>query len=216
MSLSDALGIGRGEKVCVIGCGGKTALIAGLARECAGEGVLIAPTTRIARRQMLHGPGIAYLGREMDDKLCAAPLEQIEAASRDWALTLMEADGSRMLPLKGWAEGEPVIPAFATMVVGVFSVAALGLRATTAHVHRLPLFLEITGLREGDTVDAAALARMILAGMERCPGPRRAVLLNQAEDEWGMRAAQEIAARLGGFEGAMLLGSAQRGEARRV
>ena len=94
MKLSTLLKLTPGDRVAVVGCGGKTALIDRLALEAAESGVLIAPTTRIGLDQMMDKPGIAYLGRAEGSKLCAVPLEEILAASKEYALTLMEADGS--------------------------------------------------------------------------------------------------------------------------
>ena len=207
MTICGALGIGETECIAVIGCGGKSALIRQLAQERARGGVLVAPTTRIAISQVEKLEGIGYLGCASGEKYCAAPLGEIERASRGFALTLMEADGSRCLPLKGWADHEPVVPLFATMAVGVVSARAVGLAATAVNVHRLPLFLQIVGMSEADVVSAEAVARMILHGMERCHAPRRAIWINQVEDEGSERAARDIAAHLAGFSGTIAMGT---------
>lgn len=213
MTLSEHLGLGKGERVAVVGCGGKTALIERLANENAAGGVLIAPTTRIGLSQRIERPGVAYLGRIQGDKLCAAPLLEIQAASRSFALSLMEADGSKRLPLKGWADHEPVVPGFATRSIAVVSARAVGLSAVEENVHRYPLFLSQTGLREGDTVDEAAVARMIRWCMDRHAVGKRTILINQADDPPLRAIAHRIAQALKGFDGQILIGSLKEGEA---
>ncbi len=213
-TVSALLGLRSGERVAVIGAGGKSALIDRLAGENAERGVLIAPTTRIALAQVRERPGVRHLGVPQGEKLLAAPLAEIEAAAHGAALTLMEADGSKGLPLKGWDTHEPVVPSFATLTVGVVSARALGLAAEEANVHRLPLFLAQSGLSCCDPVDAAALARMISRCMEACAAGRKAILINQAEDAVGIEAANAIARILrASFSGAVLIGSMKEGTA---
>lgn len=211
MSLSALLALAPGEKVAVVGCGGKTSLISLLAQENAAQGVLVAPTTRIGIAQRLFRPGITYLGQVQGEKFSAAPLEEIRAASAAYPLTLMEADGSQGLPLKGWADHEPVVPDFATFTIGVVSARAVGLAATPEHVHRLPLFLAQTGLGEGGLVGEAAVARMIRWCLERHGKGRWAVAINQADTPALAPVAERIAQGLAGFPGLILMGNTREG-----
>ncbi|MEA5015546.1 MAG: selenium cofactor biosynthesis protein YqeC [Candidatus Limiplasma sp.] len=211
MSLSALLGLEAGERVAVVGCGGKTSLIGLLAAENAPQGVLIAPTTRIGLAQRVSQPGIAYLGQPQGEKLCAAPLEDILTASAAYPLTLMEADGSKGLPLKGWADHEPVVPDFTTLTIGVVSAKAVGLPATPEHAHRLPLFLTQAGLGEGDVVEEAAVARMIRWCMDRHGRGRLVVAVNQADTPLLRSRAARIARELEGFTGIVLMGTTGEG-----
>lgn len=214
MNLSALLGIEPGERVAVLGAGGKTALVGRLAGEMAG--VVVAPTTRIGFDQVRVAPGVRYVGRAVGEKFVAAPMAEIEAAARGAALTLMEADGSRGLMLKGWAAHEPVVPDFTTLTAFVVSARAVGLAATDENVHRLPLFLRQTGVREGDSVDADALARMIRYAMDRHAVGRSAIFINQVEGAALIATAQDIARALCGFGGQILAGSLKEGTAWRT
>ncbi len=211
MRISDALRLRPGDCVAVVGTGGKTALVERLADENAAGGVLMAPTTRMGLGQVRERPGVRYLGRVEGEKLVAAPLEEIKAASQGYGLTLMEADGSKGLPLKGWASHEPVVPPFATLTLGVIPVQALGMVVQESRVHRLPLFLAQTGLRMGDVVDAKALSRMIAWCMDRYGVGRKAILINQVDHEAQVAAAREIAQELKNCGGQVLMGSAREG-----
>jgi probable selenium-dependent hydroxylase accessory protein YqeC len=68
---------------------------------------------------------------------------------------------------------------------------ALGKTADATVVHRLPEFLALTGLVEGETITAQALEAMVCAskGMFKNSAGRRYVIVNQAEDEAAVDAA---------------------------
>lgn len=221
MRLSELLGMGRGSRVAVSGCGGKTSVVNVLADE-AGEGlsVLVTPTTKIypvldagvdlvtTREGCLAHvplPGIQCLGLLNDEtgKLEALAPEDLAAIAPRYDIVLMEADGSRKLPCKGWAENEPVIPGFATHTLGVVSVNAVGLVAAAENVLRLDEFLKLTGLYRGETVTAGALAAMVASpnGMLRRRAGDVAVAINQVEDERGREISLELATLIRGIWG---------------
>ena len=208
-----ALGIGRGSRVAVSGCGGKTSLINAFARAAAvNMSVLITPTTKIlpertegislaATREecLAHLPvkGIQYLGllNGGTGKLEALAPDDLAAIVTRYDLALMEADGSRGLPCKGWTERDPVIPGFATHTLGVVSINAVGLRASEENIFRLDEFLKLTGMRIGEPVTVRALATMTasLNGMFRRKSGATALMINQAESPRSMNLAAELA-----------------------
>jgi probable selenium-dependent hydroxylase accessory protein YqeC len=211
-SLSSLLGIGAKSRVAVFGCGGKTSLIGILADENRDKKVLISPTTKImppagegiallASRESAaaHRPaaGIQCMGvlDRATGKLKALPEEDMAALVPGYDVVLMEADGSRGLPCKGWNERDPVIPAFTTHSVGVLSIRALGLPADDDHVFRLPLFLDMTGLRQGDVITLQALAMMAVspAGLMRRAAGCAMLVINQADDPDDMKNAAALA-----------------------
>jgi len=65
-------------------------------------------------------------------------------------IILLEADGSRQKPFKGWLDHEPVIPDETTMTIGVFGVHQLGIPIDEDHIHRLEAFKAY--LKSGETV----------------------------------------------------------------
>jgi probable selenium-dependent hydroxylase accessory protein YqeC len=62
---------------------------------------------------------------------------------------------------------------------------ALGKTADATVVHRLPEFLALTGLVEGETITAQALEAMVCAhkGIFKNSSGRRYVIVNQVEDD---------------------------------
>jgi probable selenium-dependent hydroxylase accessory protein YqeC len=132
--------------VTVIGSGGKTSLIWLLAQSQRRRRVLVSPTTKMypgearcydhdcftgkASPALINGPpaGISLAGslNRETGKLEALPAEVLTAMIADYDLVLLEGDGSRGLPLKGWAAHEPVVPPYTTISVGIIPIRALG------------------------------------------------------------------------------------------
>jgi probable selenium-dependent hydroxylase accessory protein YqeC len=201
VTITEQLGLPLGGVAAVIGCGGKTSLIEAIARETLALRpklkIMVSPTTKMYPPK--HSP-VPYMGvlDEETGKLTALPPEELKALLPRYGLILLEADGSKGLPCKGWREDEPAVPEFCTHTVGVFPVTALGLAATAENVHRLGEFLALTGLREGEEITEAALARMVCGeqGMFKNAVGDRFLIANQAEDDAKKKAAQSILARI--------------------
>lgn len=144
-SLFEAFELDYGDEVALIGAGGKTHLMYALAREAARRffRVLITTSTHIAKptekeirsfsdftdlRQTLRldpSSAIYAYGKEEISrdgtavKYAAADPEELELLRADFDLFLVEADGAKCRPLKGWRSFEPVIPPHATKTVMV-------------------------------------------------------------------------------------------------
>jgi len=118
-------------------------------------------------------------------KLEALPEAFLAGLQQRYDVVLLEADGSRGLPCKGWRANEPVVPPYCTHTVGIVTMNALGKQAGEKTVHRLPEFFALTGVGEGRTITAAALEAMVCDpnGMFKNSAGQRYVIVNQAEDE---------------------------------
>lgn len=224
--LSVALGIRGGDVVALTGGGGKTTALFRLARELRGTvPPVVTTTTRIfipapaadlalvveaerepllaATRAALATGRIPVVGRgtTADGKLAGIPpdwcadLAQLDGAG----CLLVEADGSARLPITAPREGEPVIPASATVVVTVVGVDALE-GPLSAVAHRPERVAALTGLAADARLDAAAVA-CVVAGPDgnargAPPGARVVALVNKADDDERLRAARDIARAL--------------------
>jgi molybdenum cofactor cytidylyltransferase len=113
---------------------------------------------------------------------------------------LVEADGSRRLPLKAPAEHEPAIPSFANLTLGVAGLSGLGKPLDRDSVHRPERFAALSGLEMGALVEPAAVVQVLLhpqGGLKGIPAQaRRVVLLNQADDPEQVQVAGEMARQL--------------------
>lgn len=208
-SVTDYLDFSGRSVAAVIGCGGKTSFVGLVADRLRDKKVLVSPTTKMFPMKKggvtlcetleqceEHRPhvGIQYLGLTdaASDKLKALPENILAGMIPRYDIALLEADGSRGLPCKGWLEDEPVIPRYCTHTVGIVTLAGLGRAATEAYVHNLPEFLSLTGLNESETIRLEALESMVCApeGMFKNSAGRRYLLVNQVEDDTAARTAQ--------------------------
>jgi molybdenum cofactor cytidylyltransferase len=154
MRLRDALRIQRGDVVAFVGAGGKTSALFRLAGELRAEGwrVLATTTTRLAWdeaqraplavrltprvtpaaiREWLNEHGFVLLYSHEDHEqrkvhglhpdMIAGLVDSVNSD-----VMLIEADGSRRLPLKAPYDHEPVIPPDTTLVVPVAGLDVLG------------------------------------------------------------------------------------------
>lgn len=122
---------------------------------------------------------------------------------------LIEADGSRRLPLKAPAGHEPSIPSFVDTVIVVAGLSALGKPLGDQWVHRPERYADLSGLSPGAEIDLEALARVLAhpkGGLKNIPaGARRVVLLNQADTPELRALGQSLAKLLLPFYAAVIV-----------
>lgn len=132
--------------VSVVGAGGKTSLIRQMAEEGKNHGlkVLVLTTTHMfaPKRfgcldappekvgEMLARDGIAAVGHlEETGKISFQGWEYYRRVTSFAELVLVEADGSKRLPVKVPKEGEPVVPEDTALLPCVAGLSAFGRRA---------------------------------------------------------------------------------------
>lgn len=136
------------------------------------------------------------------DRLCRL------SVARDCFL-LIEADGSRRLPLKAPAAHEPALPEWVEAVVVCAGLSAIGKPLDSQWVHRPELFSRLAGTPLGHPIDPAALCAVLLhpqGGLKSIPtGARHIALLNQADTPQAQSIAHGMAANLlGGFHSVVI------------
>ena len=206
--LCDVLEVRRGV-TAVIGGGGKTSLLYRLASELRERGmVLVATTTRIlppAHLPVRHDREGTLRALRANGIACAGtPAEGGKLAD----YTLVEADGSKGLPLKAHAPHEPVIPPQSNQTILVLGAEGLG-RTVAQAAHRPALYARLAGAEEGSVVTPALAARML-----RAEGLHDRVFVNQADD-WE-RWADAVRALAAELDCPVAAGSLRRGVWRRV
>lgn len=123
------------------------------------------------------------------------------AALADYVL--VEADGSRGLPVKAHLPHEPVIPPEARRTILLAGASAF-FRPAGEAVHRPEQFCRLTGAAPTDPVRAENLASLILG-----EGLGDTIFINQAESGEALREACRLAALL---PLPLFAGALQRGE----
>lgn len=223
MNLAACLGLAPGV-TAVIGSGGKTSMLRQLAeilpervilcttthiRPFSGVPLLTAPT-REELRQTLEHHRIVCVGTPCGEKKLTAPALPIAELASCAPYVLVEADGSRRLPLKAHASHEPVIPPESRQVICVVGASGLG-RPIEEAVHRPERFCALTGAVPMDPASPELVAQVILA-----EGLCDTVFLNQIDSPADHPTARSFAAALEGSPLHLAAGSLRSGEAFRL
>ena len=215
----------KGYVIAVVGSGGKTTLIARLAKQSREAGMKTAVMTtthmwlprcfsgagmRISEaKQKMEQEGIVVFGQKgqgrEEGKLVFPGQAAYEELCRQADLTLVEADGSRGLPMKYPDQGrEPVIPGNVDAIFVVFGLSAVG-KPLNQVCHRWQLGC---GLRPGEgeeqgkrLVEPELASDFLERGYLRplsfaYPAALLSVILNQAEGENQRKAGLQIKALL--------------------
>ena len=182
----DALGIGRGDAVAIVGSGGKATLMYRLAGEGVERGYAVIttstthlhpPTSKQTRgfyvtdempdwagiipRELQSRRHVTVLGaRPRPDKLKGLDTDELDTLTRVCApdLLLMKADGARARLFKAPGDHEPVVPAGTTRGVVVASLKSVGLSLDERQVHRPERVTRLTGLGPGEPVTPEMIA----------------------------------------------------------
>lgn len=218
MELSKGLDIRPGI-LAVIGSGGKTSLLRALAQKLEGRVILCTSThifpfeeyplftgeSREELEKALEGSRVVCAGQPGPEGKLTAPALPFAVLARLADYVLVEADGSRHLPLKAHAPHEPVIPPGCGQVVLVAGASGLGQPVEKA-VHRPEIFCALTGAQPGQPVTPALAGRAIAT--EKL-APR--VLLNQIDRPEDWAKAAEFARVLAAAGISVTAGSLQSG-----
>lgn len=195
--------------VSLIGSGGKTSLMLALAEEAvaAGKTVVITTTTHVlpndyyvpdrddALRRLPKQRLVLLAAAGPAGKLTSPGETYIERAAAAADLVLIEADGSKRLPLKYPAAHEPLIHPLSDLVVLVAGLSALG-RPWQDVCHRVALAAKALGVDPSAPVKACDLPRLLRRGYAEVFADRSYrphVALNQADKRAVLAAAGAIA-----------------------
>ena len=205
MQLAPLLKIGRGV-TCIIGGGGKTTLMYTLAQELSARGsVIVTTTTHILPPEdmtILTDPDEASVAAALaKERIVCVGSPTAEGKLKESTLSadtlarladfvLIEADGSRHLPLKAHREDEPCVPNAAQRVVLVIGADGFG-QPIGDVCHRSDLYAELAEAKVSDAVTPQIAAHVI-----RAEGYGDRVFINKTETPERYAFAQQLAAEL--------------------
>lgn len=193
MRLLEALGLGAGDVVALVGGGGKTALGHLLVREAVSLGLraVFTVTTKIMTPdlppdQWAAGPPLP------DGKLSGLSFAEVDGLRSRYDLVVVEADGSAGRPLKFPAAHEPLIPPCTTVVLPVVGASVVGRPLMPEWCHRAELAAAFAG--RGGPITATLIARILwrASARGRPAGARVVPLVNQADNPERMAAARAV------------------------
>ena len=164
--------------IAVVGSGGKTTLIKKLAETYRAEGknVLVTTSTHMFIEadtlltddadtilRALKETGYAMAGLPSGEKIKALSPETFRTVSAHADVVLVEADGSKGLPLKFPNATEPVIPEHPDEIIVVCGLNAIGKRAKEV-CHRLELVQACLDIREDTFITASHVQKLVTVG----------------------------------------------------
>lgn len=206
-SFSSALQIHKGISA-IVGSGGKTSLLRALSLELSPRHTVILATSthflpfphcplflseepdpEALRRQLAAAPaGILCVARSAENGKLRAPAIPFPVLAELADYVLVEADGSKRLPLKAHAAHEPVIPEGSGQRICVLGAGGFYRKIKEA-VHRPERFLSLAREKFPElTMDSPAEPRHAAYVLTR-EGIADRVLLNQME-LWGARSGE--------------------------
>lgn len=210
ISLSRAFMLQPFSRLAITGAGGKTTTLFTLARSCF-EKVLVSHSAHLSVEQQKLADrvvlvmkaedvpdvaeslsnGITLFSGPLDERGRAHGLE-LDALEKLKRLAdvcgvplLIEADGSRRLPMKAPAEWEPPVPDFCNQVIVTVGMKGIGQPLEEGQVFRAAEFAHLSGGKIGAPVTVQILAEYLKhpqGGLKNIPWrARRTLLLNQAD-----------------------------------
>ncbi len=168
-NLIELFNIKNGDIVSIVGSGGKTSLLFELAKELKKNyKVLVSTSTRLLmpsideydylytdlesykKNKPDNYTGITVISKTIDDtkKLIGIDEEQLKTLIPDFDIILLEADGSKKLPLKGWKNHEPPVLNSSTITIGVLPVNLLNKKVSREFIYAFDEFNILTEFSE--------------------------------------------------------------------
>ena len=182
----------------LIGGGGKTSAIYTLAEELREKGsVIVCTSTHILcppQYPFLHcifeklSFGEVISTGSIDGQKLSMPNQPFSELMQYADYVLVEADGSRQLPLKAHASHEPVIPKEADKVFVVIGIDGLE-KPIREVAHRPELYASIVHASKNDIV-TAEMIRDVVFTYPRCDG----IVINKADEPESLEKALRLAA----------------------
>ena len=164
--------------ISIVGSGGKTTLLKKLAAQYRSEGkrVFVTTTTHMFLEEnmlltddpatiirALQQDGFVMAGLSDGKKICALSEETYEAVCAHADVVLVEADGSRMHPLKYPRATEPVIPENTDEIIVVCGLNAMGQKAKDV-CHRLELVKACLDIRDDALITPSHIQQLVTEG----------------------------------------------------
>lgn len=197
--------------ISVVGSGGKTTLIKQLSSRYRSEGktVLVTTTTHMFIEEdtlltddaekiigVLQETGYAMAGIPEGEKIKALSRETFDTVCACADVVLVEADGSKRLPLKYPNASEPVIPENTDEILVVCGLNAIGQKAKDV-CHRLELVKAYLGIEEDTVISAEHVQKLVTEGYLkplRQKYPEKTIVLVPRQD--GSPYQKAVASRL--------------------
>lgn len=200
-SLSYLIDIKIGDIISVVGSGGKTTFIYNLAKEIKNEKILISTTTKMLYpeenqvdyffclaedNEISIKEGRTFItGEKVSKNKISGDVSLIKKYMSRFDYVLLECDGSKTKPLKGWKSTEPVILDEATKTIGIIPLHIVGEKITEKNIHRIEIFNDVFKTKVGDEITLNVIAEIITnpKGLFKDAVGEKILFLNRINDD---------------------------------
>jgi probable selenium-dependent hydroxylase accessory protein YqeC len=222
--LVEALEVGKGDVVSLVGAGGKTTVLYALSMELRRRGLSVVATstthmqmpvtaatapplvvvdeeenwlTTVKARIARYGSVTVIENRLRADKLKGLDPVMVDPLRSLADCVVIEADGARKRSLKAPADHEPVVPEETTIAVVLVGLDVLGEALDEEHVHRVEIVRRLARASAGARVTNHVVVEAVVRGyLPRLPrDARKTVFLNKASDD-RLKAAEALGDKL--------------------
>lgn len=169
-TLEEIFNINTGDVVSIVGSGGKTSLLFKLAEELKNKyKVLVSTSAKIflpqddcydylylnldsyLNNKPNNSVGITVISKDINnktEKLIGIDDNDLEIIIKDFDVILLEADGSKELPIKGWKNHEPPVLSKTTKTIGVIPVNLINKKIDKEFIYGFDEFNILTDYSE--------------------------------------------------------------------
>lgn len=214
-TLIELFEIKKCDVISIVGTGGKTTLLFKLGKELKNKyKVLLTTSTKIYKPDkedydFIYTCMDDYLNDNIDVNIGATVLSKkfntenqkliglddsdFELIVNDFDVFLIESDGSRKLPLKGWKNQEPPILKSTNKTIGVFPIDMLGEKISHDKIYAYENFLFFSGNK--DIVDMETVGKICSDknGIFKNSRGKLYFYINRVDDEKSLKKAMELA-----------------------
>lgn len=211
--ISEIFDIKKSDVISIVGSGGKTTLMFELAKELRNQyRVLVTTSTKIYKpldrdcdylytsmeqyyesefcwNEKKRENSVVVLSKDMDlnnNKLIGISSANLEEVIKDFDVALIEADGSRKLPLKGWKKHEPPILLGTNKTIGVIPIDILNKKVNEDFIYGFDEFKKIVG--DIHYIDFEAVGKLCSdeLGLFKHSSGKLYFFINKADTEQGI------------------------------
>ncbi|MCY6353786.1 selenium cofactor biosynthesis protein YqeC [Clostridium sp. ZS2-4] len=216
MELSSYVGLKQKDIISIVGAGGKTSFMFQLAQDIKKNKskVLLTTTTKIYVPQKeqydficigekefskyadIDKKGIYVYGTKvnLENKIIGLGEKYLDKLVSKFDYVLIEADGAKKKPIKGWNDNEPVIYEGTTKTIGILDIQTVGMKICESNVHRSEQFCKITNSNQGENITLEHLLNVIFhqQGLFKNAKGEKILFINKADDSYYLNQAEQL------------------------
>ncbi|ACQ52456.1 putative selenium-dependent hydroxylase accessory protein YqeC [Clostridium botulinum] len=215
MFISDILNFKKRSIISIVGAGGKTSLMLNLSEELRPYNKVLSTTTtkiytpdRTSYDFMCIGEENCYIYDHLkkngvyvygkfinnDNKLIGFSKNFLDEKFKYFDYSILEADGSKKKPIKGWRDDEPVICKNTNKTIGVLDITCINKIINDFNVHRVSYFLKITNGKLGEKISIPMISSLVTHPLGLFKGSlgERILFINKVENQHNIFLSYEL------------------------